>query len=79
MKTNPLKVGDVVVPADGSKYRGEITYINKAEDVVRHRCLTTGREYEKSYFGFFCRYMTEAEFAETANDDMSDLSPPVKA
>ena len=79
MKPSRIQVGDVVVPADGSKYRGEITYIDKAKDVVRHRCLATGREYEKSYFGFFCRYMTEQEAADAQSDDASDLSPPVQS
>lgn len=69
------QVGDVVVPADGSNYRGVITYISAAEDKVRHRCLRTGTEYEKSYFGFFCRYMTEAEKAEKDAEDKSDLFP----
>lgn len=63
MKDYPYKVGDIVVPASGSRYRGVIIYISKAEDIVRHRCLATGAEYKKSYFGFFCRYMTEQEKA----------------
>lgn len=62
-KPYPYKVGDIVVPADGSRYRGVITYISKEEDTVRHRCTETGKEWEKSYFGFTCRYMTPEEFA----------------
>jgi hypothetical protein len=58
----PYKVGDVIRPADGSNYRGEIVYISKEEDVVRHRCLTTGTIYAKSYFGFICRYCTLDEY-----------------
>lgn len=58
---NFFSVGDVVVPADGSNYRGEVIYVSKEEDVVRHRCLRTFVVYEKSYFGFYCRYMLESE------------------
>jgi hypothetical protein len=53
-----FQVGDIVVSADGGAYVGEVTYISKEEDVVRHRCRRTGTESTKSYFGFFCRYMT---------------------
>ena len=56
------RVGDIVRPADGSNYRGEIIYINREEDVIRHRCLETGEVHEKSVFGFFCRYSTLAEY-----------------
>ena len=62
-KPYPYKVGDIVVPADGSRYRGVITYISKEEDTVRHRCTETGKEWEKSYWGFTTRYMTPEEFA----------------
>ena len=65
MDSYPYKVGDVVVPADGDAYRGVITFVSKAEDAVRHRCLATGKEWEQTYFGFTCRYMTEQE-AEAA-------------
>ena len=58
------KVGDIVRPADGSNYRGEIVYVSKEEDVIRHKCLKTGTLYEKSYFGFFCRYSTLEEYDE---------------
>ena len=58
------KVGDIVVSASGSSYVGEIIYISKEEDVVRHRCRKTGTEYEKSYFGFQCRYMSVEERLE---------------
>ena len=58
------KVGMIVRPADGSNYRGEIVYVSKDEDVVRHRCLKTGKIYQKSYFGFFCRYCTLEEYDE---------------
>jgi len=58
------KVGDLVVPADGSSYVGEITYISQEEDTVRHKCLKTGTEYEKSYYGFPVRYMSIVEMLE---------------
>jgi hypothetical protein len=58
------KVGDIIVSASSSSYVGEIIYISKEEDVVRHRCRKTGTEYEKSYFGFQCRYMTVEERLE---------------
>lgn len=61
-KGRPFSVGDIVVPADGSRYRGEITYVSKEEDVIRHKCLKTGTAYEKSYFGFYCRYVHEDEY-----------------
>ncbi len=64
----PYKVGDVIRPADGSNYRGEIVYISKEEDVVRHRCLTTGTVYTKSYFGFVCRYCTLDEYRSAKFD-----------
>lgn len=51
-----IKVGQEIAPADGSNYRGVIIHVDKDGDTVRHRCLNTGQEYEKSYFGFFCRY-----------------------
>jgi len=59
------KVGDLVVPADGSSYVGEITYISQEEDTVRHKCLRTGTEYEKSYYGFPVRYMSIVEMLES--------------
>ena len=31
---------------------------------------------KKSYFGFFCRYMTEQEMAEKEDEDVSDLELP---
>lgn len=54
-------VGDIIVSASSDSYLGEIVYISKEEDTVRHRCRKTGKEYEKSYFGFQCRYMTVGE------------------
>ena len=71
------KVGDQIRPADGSNYRGVITFVSKDEDVVRHRDLVTGAEYEKSYFGFACRYSTLEEYdarqreIEAEGDDLS--------
>ena len=58
------KVGDIIVSASSDSYVGEIIHISKEEDVVRHRCRKTGTEYEKSYFGFQCRYMTVEERLE---------------
>lgn len=55
------KVGDIIVSASSDSYVGEIIYISKEEDTVRHRCRKTGTEYEKSYFGFQCRYMSVEE------------------
>lgn len=49
-------VGMRVRPSDGSKYRGEVVFVSKEEDTVKHRCLKTGQIYEKSYFGFQVRY-----------------------
>lgn len=60
-KKRKIEVGDIIVPADGSKYVGEVTYVSEEEDTVRHRCRKTGKEWEKSYFGFFCRYLTVEE------------------
>lgn len=53
---NWVKVGQRIVPADGSTYEGIITVVDVENDHVEHRCTRTGRTYEKSYFGFFCRY-----------------------
>lgn len=53
----PFTVGDVVVPADGSQYRGEVIAVD--EEFVRHRCLATGRVYEKTRLGFYSRYVHE--------------------
>ena len=58
------KVGDIIVSASSDSYVGEIIHISKEEDVVRHRCRKTGTEYEKSYFGFQCRYMSVEERLE---------------
>ncbi len=58
------KVGELIVPADGSNYVGEITYISEEEDTVRHKCLRTGTEYKKSYYGFAARYMSIPEMLE---------------
>jgi hypothetical protein len=58
------EVGDLIVPADGSSYVGRITYISEDEDTVRHKCLKTGTEYEKSYYGFPVRYMSIVEMLE---------------
>lgn len=66
MNTDNYKVGDIVRPADGSNYRGEIIYISKKEDVIKHKCLKTGKIYEKSYFGFFCRYCTLEQYEESS-------------
>ena len=62
MNSNSYQVGDLIRPADGSNYRGEIIFVSKEQDVIRHRCLSTGKVYEKSYFGFFCRYCTLDEY-----------------
>jgi len=62
------KVGDIIVSASNSSYVGEITYISKEEDVVKHRCRKTGTEYEKSYFGFQCRYMSVEERLKKAKE-----------
>jgi len=51
----PVK-GQIVIPADGSNYRGQVIYVSKEKDTVRHRCCHTGKVYEKSYFGFQVRY-----------------------
>ena len=58
------KVGDIIVPADGSSYIGQITYMSEEDDTVRHKCLTTGKEYEKSYYGFPVRYCSVKEMLE---------------
>lgn len=65
IKKDWLKVGQVITTAAPTNYLGVITRISKDEDVVQHRCLRTGQQYEKSYFGFFCRYTP----AEEAGDD----------
>lgn len=52
----PPAVGDLIVPADGSSYLGRIKSVSKEGDSVIHECEKTGVLYEKSYFGFFCRY-----------------------
>jgi hypothetical protein len=64
------KVGDLIRPADGSKYRGEIVYISKEKDQVLHRDLQTGTIYEKSYFGFICRYCTLDEYKEELGSEL---------
>jgi len=58
------KIGELIRPADGSNYRGEIVYISKKEDRVLHRCLTTGEIKEKSYMGFISRYCSVEEYAQ---------------
>jgi hypothetical protein len=69
-KMNFIKVGQEVAPADGSRYRGVITYVNKERDTVRHKCLDTGNEYTKSYFGFFCRYKPADEVETDENNNL---------
>lgn len=63
------KVGDIIVPTDGTDYVGEIIFISKAQDTVKHKCIkpstyiikgfkhyTTGTIFSKSYTGFGIRY-----------------------
>lgn len=69
MNKKSYKVGDIIVPCSASSYIGEIIYVSKEEDTVRHRCIRTKKEYEKSYFGFFCRYMTIEEVV-TRNSEL---------
>lgn len=64
MSDKYYKVGDLIRPSDGSNYRGKIIYVSKEEDTIKHQCLTTGNIYQKSYFGFFCRYCTLEEYDE---------------
>lgn len=52
----PFVVGDNIIAADGSDYRGKITYISKDENVVKHVDIRTGKESKKSYYGFPVRY-----------------------
>lgn len=66
MSPDNYKVGDIVRPADGTNYRGEIIYISKDEDLIKHKCLKTGEIFKKSYFGFFCRYCTLEEYEESS-------------
>lgn len=66
------KVGDLIRPADGTSYRGEIIFVSKEKDIIRHRCLKTGKVYEKSYFGFFCRYCTLDEFDQREEDNRQE-------
>lgn len=54
---NWIKVGQIIVPADGSNYTGIIISVSKDDDTVKHKCLKTGQVYEKSYLGFRCRYI----------------------
>lgn len=56
-----VQVGAIVRPADGSSYRGRIIEASRERDVVRHQDLKTGQIYEKSWFGFFCRYCLEGD------------------
>lgn len=71
----PYAVGDLIRPADGSEYRGEIIHVDG--QTIRHRCLKTGAIYEKDRFGFFCRYSTleeyEADMVERANEEPDAL------
>ncbi len=55
-----FNVGDIVVPTDGTKYKGKIIYISKDKDVVEHQCLSTGKIWKKSYTGFGIRYQKYA-------------------
>lgn len=72
------EVGQIVAPADGSRYRGRVTYVSKEEDTVKHTCLRTGNVFEKSYFGFQVRYnpvvMTCREAAQKFRD-RADKAP----
>jgi hypothetical protein len=82
MSQSSYKIGDLIRPADGSNYRGEIILVSKEQDVIRHRCLSTGKVYEKSYFGFFCRYCTLDEYdkrAEEIKQEDSEIMERLKA
>lgn len=68
----PYKVGDIVVSASSDSYVGEIVYISKEEDVVVHRCCKTGLISKKSYFGFYCRYMTVQERMQSDRERLSE-------
>ena len=58
-----IKVGQLVEPADGSNYIGRIISVSVEDDTVIHEDVITGKQWEKSYFGFFCRYMPYDESA----------------
>ena len=49
------KVGDIVIPADGSAYVGKVVRIDATH--VQHECVRTGRIQNKSRVGFCARYM----------------------
>jgi hypothetical protein len=78
MNIKAYQVGDIIRPSDGSKYRGKIIYLSKEEDIVRHQCLTTGMVYEKSYFGFFCRYCTLDEYDVREKEIAQEYSEEIK-
>jgi len=49
------RVGDIVIPADGSAYVGKVVRIDDTH--VQHECMRTGRVQTKSRVGFCVRYM----------------------
>lgn len=49
------RVGDIVIPADGSAYVGKVVRIDDTH--VQHECQRTGRIYTKDRVGFYMRYM----------------------
>lgn len=57
MKIYPFKVGDIVVPIDGSNYQSEIISIDFEDDTVQHRIISDGSVYEQSTRGMIVRYM----------------------
>jgi membrane protease subunit (stomatin/prohibitin family) len=77
MNVKSYKVGDIVRPADGSNYRGKIIYVSKEQDVIKHQCLKTGKIYEKSYFGFFCRYCTLEEYNESIKINIEEYQEEI--
>jgi hypothetical protein len=66
------EVGDLIRPTDGGPYRGVVTSVST--DVVRHRCLRTGEENQKSLAGFFCRYSTVGAYDERREERAASMS-----
>ena len=63
---NWIRVGQQIRPVSGSGYRGVITYINEADDVVRHASVFTGKEYSHTgYTDFLDSYIPDNTEAET--------------
>lgn len=58
---NEPKVGDVITPVDGSGYVGIVTYVSRDEDTIRHRCIKSHAEYERSYHEFVQRFVVKSE------------------